>query len=213
MLMLLLVLGAALFAFFVFKKTNKAAVAMAAGILALLVGKWVLFGFETFQSEWACASPPDALSNDKRLPWGIPGGFPKDATPFFYPQEQKTWAQQPKQGDNTLTNMYRQLYNLDNIQRTEIFKFGDALAGGGYGIPAEPYVGEAYDRAMMGLNERIRKKIAARRIPVDELYDIPTRPLMGNYDNCEQGNCQWNADADGRILGIPSQVGSQAAYF
>lgn len=116
-------------------------------------------------------------------------------------------------GDLTLTNMYRRLHNLDAIQRTEVFQFNDALAGGSYGVPREPWVGEAYDRGMMDLKQQIREDIAAKRRPFDEAYDIPTKPLMGNFWECHVGDCQWDADAEGHILGIPSQVGNHHAYF
>ena len=116
-------------------------------------------------------------------------------------------------GDLTLTNMYRRLHNLDAIQRIEIFQFNDALAGGSYGIPREPLVGEAYDRSMMDLQQQIREDIAKKRRPFDEAYDIPTKPLMGNFWECQVGDCQWDADSEGKILGIPSQVGTRHAYF
>ena len=179
----------------VYGKTNKIANALIATAAAFFVTKLFFLGSEGFQSEWDCALP-SVVRNDN------PPGGSKTAPFFFHPE-----------GDIKLTNLYRQLHNLDAIQRTEVFKFGDALAGGGYGIPAEPCVGEAYDRAMMNVNQQIRTDIAATRIPFNEAYDVPTRPLMGNFANCELGNCQWDADADGRILGIPSQVGTQPAFY
>ena len=116
------------------------------------------------------------------------------------------------QGDLTLTNMYRRLHNMDAIQRTEIFQFNDALAGGSHGISRERWVGEAYDRNMMDLKHRIREDIAKKRIPYDE-ESVPTKPLMGNFWDCHMGNCQWDADSEGKILGIPSQVGTIHPYY
>lgn len=116
-------------------------------------------------------------------------------------------------GDLHLTNLYRGLHNMDAIQRTEVFQFNDALAGGSYGIPRERYVGEAYDRGMMNLKQHIREDIARKRRPYSEAYDVPTTPLLGNFQQCHAGDCQWDADEEGHILGIPSQVGTRHAYY
>lgn len=117
------------------------------------------------------------------------------------------------EGDLTLTNLYRRLHNLDSIQRSNVFQFNDALAGGSYNVPLEPYVGQAYDRGMMELKQRINEEISRTRRGYSEMYDTPTRPLMGNFYDCHTGDCQFGADADGKILGIPSQVGELPAYY
>ena len=147
-----------------------------------------------------------------------PYNAPHAAHPFMHPPWvlRNAGAEAEKEGfggDLTLTNLYRRLHHLDAIQRTEIFQFNDALAGGHYGIPREPYVGEAYDRRMMALQQQIREDIAAKRRPYSEAYDIPTKPLMGNFEECHLGDCQWDADSRGHILGIPSQVGTRHTYF
>lgn len=200
--MLICLLIALAVSWLVYKKTHNLIYTTVAGVLSYTLIKCINpEKFEKFQSEWACAIPGNP---------GYPNWSKSGAFPFYY-----SYAQESNEspGDNTMTNMYRRLHNLDNINRIEIFRFGDALAGGGYGIPAEPYIGEAYDRAMMKVGEQIRTRISQTRLPYNELYDVPTRPLMGNFNDCELGNCQWNADADGKILGIPSQVGSQPAYY
>lgn len=149
---------------------------------------------------------------------GHPYNAPHAAHPFLHPPYllRNAGAEAEREGfggDLTLTNMYRRLHNLDAIQRTEVFQFNDALAGGHYGIPREPWVGEAYDRGMMDLKQQIREDIAAKRRPYNEAYDIPTKPLMGNFWECHMGDCQWDADSEGKILAIPSQVGTHHAYF
>lgn len=174
------------------------------------------------QTEWACPrffgtdSYPETTSPTRQ--GGLILGKPGDAAPFFYPpyllRNAGAYAtQEGIGGDNTLTNMYRRVHNLDAIQRAEVFQFNDALAGGSYNTPVEPYIGEAYDRQMMDLKQQIREDIAAKRRPYSEAYDVPTRPLMGDFNSCHFGDCQWDADAAGHILGIPSQVGTRHGYF
>lgn len=174
------------------------------------------------QTEWACPrfagteSYPETTSPTRQA--GVVLGKPGDASPFFYPPYLLRNAGadanlQGMGGDNTLTNLYRRIHNLDSIQRTEVFQFNDALAGGSYNTPVEPYLGEAYDRQQMDLKQQIREDIAAKRRPHSELYDVPTRPLIGNFEDCHNGDCQWQADEAGHILGIPSQVGSRHAYY
>lgn len=104
-------------------------------------------------------------------------------------------------GDLELTNLYRRLHNLESIQRSEVFQFNDALAGGSYGIGVEPYVGAAYEREMNAIKAHIRDVIQSRRRGYSEMYDTPTKPVfITNQD-------------DERILGIPTQVGSLPYYY
>jgi hypothetical protein len=126
---------------------------------------------------------------DKMFPFASVG------TPRLLPPETE-WPQ-----DNQLTNLYRRLHNLDSIQRSEVFQFNDALAGGSYNAPIEPYIGARYDRAMMDLKSQIRQDIAAKRRPYSELYDTPTKPIFNAMND------------DYRILGIPSQLGVQPYYY
>jgi hypothetical protein len=157
--------------------------------------------------------PPPALCGKPGTPGGLSeGGLPEHA----FGAEHGSEAERSNEGfggDLHLTNLYRTLHNMDAIQRTEVFQFNDALAGGHYGIPRERYVGEAYDRGMMNLKQQIREDIGRRRRPYSEAYDVPTTPLMGNFWQCHVGDCQWSADEDGAILGIPSQVGTRHAYY
>jgi len=195
----------------VFYKTNKLLPALVAGLATFFVLKLFLpSGGERFAG-YACA---DFQGSEK---------FPKQRSPSMqfgplapmyaaYPPPNQD-AQDVEQGDNTLTNLYRRLHNLDAIQRTEVFQFHNGLAGGSYGIPRQPYIGEANDRAMMDLNQQIREEISARRRPFNEAYDVPTKPLMGDFYNCALGDCQVQADKEGHILGLPSQVGITPGYY
>ena len=107
------------------------------------------------------------------------------------------------EGDLVLTNLYRRLHNLDSIQRSEIFQFNDALAGGSYGMSAEQYIGAKYDREMTRVRNMIQRRIAVTRRPYSEMYGTPTKPLF----------IDTVGDGDDRILGIPSQVGTLPAYY
>jgi hypothetical protein len=204
---------AAVVTWIVYHKTQKMGPAIIAAIISILV--WNALTKKEFFGEngarYACA---DFLGSEK---------FPKQRSPSVqfgpvsplysaHPGEQQL-VEQVEQGDNTLTNLYRRLHNLDAIQRTEVFQFNDALAGGSYGIPRQRYVGEAYDRAMMDLKQQIREEIAARRRPYSEAYDVPTKPLMGNFYDCHMGDCQVEADKEGHFLGLPSQVGVVHGYY
>jgi hypothetical protein len=127
-------------------------------------------------------------------------GTATDGTASMYPYTQVPTG--GAEGDLTLTNLYRRLHNLDSIQRSDIFQFNDALAGGSYNIPVEPYVGAAYDREMMKIKQTIREDIAAKRRGYNELLDTPTKPVFITV-----------GPGDDRILGIPSQVGSLPYYY
>jgi hypothetical protein len=159
----------------------------------VLVATWIKFGLEEQRENFSIgdAMYPFAVGR----PRGLVGGGCE------------------AEGDITLTNLYRRLHNLDSIQRSQVFQFNDALAGGSYNAPLEPYVGEAYDRGMMDLKQRINEEIGRTRRGYSEMYDIPTKPLMGNFEDCHMGDCQFQVDAEGKILGIPSQLGQLPAYF
>lgn len=110
-------------------------------------------------------------------------------------------------GDLHLTNLYRRLHQLDGAQRSEVFQFNDALAGGNYNINREQYTGELFKREMNAIRAHIIDDIAADRArgecPTNELYNVPSKPLFvpdGHH-------------TDYRILGIPSQVGSLPSYY
>jgi len=122
-----------------------------------------------------------------------------------------------KQSNNHLTDLYRRLHNLEAIARGEVFQFNSAYAGGNQNTPAEPYIGEAYDRARMNILAEIREFIRSQRLEVSELHPNGS-PLGGNYDECASSDyatarCQYNMDKEGRFLGIPSQVGTPAYYY
>lgn len=194
---------------------------------AVIVGGFIVFRLiiskEQFDSEWSRVHTKDTdtypigKSPTKQGYYaGHPYNAPHAAHPFIHPPYLLRNAGKEGfafGGDLTLTNMYRRLHNLDAVQRTEVFQFNDALAGGHYGIAREPYIGEAYDRSMMDLKQQIRDDIAKKRRPYSEAYDVPTKPLMGDFGQCHMGDCQWEADSVGAILGVPSQVGTRHAYY
>jgi hypothetical protein len=108
-------------------------------------------------------------------------------------------------GDLHLTNLYRRLHQLDGAQRSEVFQFNDALAGGNYNISREQYTGQMFDREMNTIRAHIIDDIASQRVdcPTNQLYDVPSKPLFvpdGHH-------------TDHRILGVPSQVGSLPYYY
>lgn len=123
----------------------------------------------------------------------------------------------PEQCNNRLTDLYRRLHNLEAIMRGEVFQFNSSYAGGNQNTPAEPYIGEAYDRARMKILAEIKELIRSQRLEVSELHPNGS-PLGGNYDECASSDyaaarCQYRMDKEGRILGIPSQVGNPAYYY
>lgn len=191
----------------VYHKTHKWGMALFVGALTFCLVDALAKNFETF----ACANFMGAEQlESQRSP---PIEFGAIATPTMQGQHIQS-VENTQHGDNTLTNLYRRLHNLDAIQRTEVFQFNDSLAGGSYGIPMQPYIAEANERAMMDLKEQIRQEIASRRRPFSEAYDIPTKPLMGTFDECYlNGDCQAQADAEGKFLGLPSQVGLVHGYY
>ena len=123
----------------------------------------------------------------------------------------------PENCDNRLTDLYRRLHNLEAIMRGEVFQFNSAYAGGNQNTPAEPYIGEAYDRARMKILAEIKDITRSRRSEAHELHPNGS-PLGGSYDECAASEyatarCQYQMDQEGRILGIPSQVGTPAFYY
>jgi hypothetical protein len=198
----------------VYHKTNKWAPALVAGLATLLTLRIFLPASENFGAYGANHACADFKGSEKFPRQRSPSMQFGPLAPLFsaHPPPHQS-VEETEQGDNTLTNLYRRLHNLDAIQRTEIFQFHNGLAGGSYGIPRQPYIGEANDRAMMDLNQQIRDEISARRRPYSEAYDVPTKPLMGDFYNCGLGDCQVQADKEGHILGLPSQVGITPGYF
>ena len=116
-------------------------------------------------------------------------------------------------GDLVLTNLYRKLHNIDNIMRVDVFNHLHH-PGSAEGNDSIFYTGEWMDREMSKIKSQIRENIAARRRPYAEPYwnQVPTKPLGGNFNECHLGNCQWDLDNDGKILGIPSVPGVRHAY-
>jgi len=116
-------------------------------------------------------------------------------------------------GDLTLTNLYRKWHNIENINRVGVLEHSHLKQpGGDDGTNRQFYIAEAMDREAQRMQQLIRDDIAAKRIPSTDAYSDNT-PLGGNFYECHIGDCQWDLDNDGKILGIPSTVGTIHAYY
>ena len=123
---------------------------------------------------------------------------------------------QDAQGDLTLTNLYRHLHNLEATNRIGVLEHAHIkLPGGGEGTNRQFDISEAFDREKMRIQKRIRDDIAAGRRPYSDAYaeGVPHTPLGGNFYECHMGDCQWDLDTQGKILGIPSVPGVRQPYY
>lgn len=115
------------------------------------------------------------------------------------------------QGDMTLTNLYRKLHNLEGIARVGVLEHSHIKnPGGGEGINRQFYIAEAMDREKMKLQQQIRDDIAFRRRPYTDAFDESA--IGGNFYECHIGDCQWDLDTEGKIIGIPSVPGTRHTY-
>lgn len=121
----------------------------------------------------------------------------------------------PVQEDLTLTNLYRKWHNIENINRMEVLEHSHVKTpGGGGGINRQFYIAEAMDREAQRLQKLIRDEIAFRRRPRSYPYENnPPSPLGGSFNDCHLGDCQWDQDVEGKILGIPSVPGIRHTYY
>ena len=121
------------------------------------------------------------------------------------------------QGDLVLTNMYRKWHNLEGINRVGVLEHSHLKnPGGDESINRQFYVAEAMDREAMRMQKLIRDDVAFRRRPYTDAY--PSKgaehsPLGGNFYECHIGDCQWDHDTEGKIIGIPSVPGTRHSYY
>lgn len=120
------------------------------------------------------------------------------------------------QGDIKLTNMYRKWHNIENVNRIGVLEHSHLKQpGGDDGTNRQFYIAEAMDREAQRMQKLIRDDIAFKRIPYTDAYaeGVPHTELGGNFYECHIGDCQWDQDNQGKILGIPSTVGTRHAYY
>ncbi len=114
-------------------------------------------------------------------------------------------------GDMKLANMYRQLHNLDDINRQEVLEHSHiaiATPGGDDGINRQWYIAEGLDRERMKLQRQINDSISEARVPYSDAfaYGLPHTELGS-------GCSQYEQDLQGQILGIPSVPGVLHPYY
>lgn len=167
------------------------------------IPKWALVLSVIIIVYFTCANTEKFHSYYSRHPYNAP----QAAHPFIDPHHVRPG------GDLVLTNLYRKLHNIDNTMRVDVFNHLHH-PGSGEGSDSIFYTGEWMDREMSKIKSQIREDIAARRRPYAEPYwnQVPTKPLGGNFYECHLGDCQWDLDDDGKILGIPSVPGVRHAY-
>ena len=120
------------------------------------------------------------------------------------------------QGDLRLTNLYRKWHNIENVNRIGVLEHSHLKQpGGDDGTNRQFYIAEAMDREAMRMQKLIRDDIAAKRRPYTDAYaeGVPHTALGGNFYECHIGDCQWDQDNDGKILGIPSTLGTRHPYY
>lgn len=149
--------------------------------------------------------------------WWSPNKSIKTAHPYLNaPYPYGIEASEEAQGDLLLTNLYRKWHNIDNINRIGVLEHSHLKQpGGSEGTNRQFYIAEALDREAMKMQKLIRDDIAFRRQPYTTAFSdgIPSTPLGGNFYECHIGDCQWDLDNEGKILGIPSTVGTRHPYY
>lgn len=115
-------------------------------------------------------------------------------------------------GDLTLTNLYRKWHNIQSVNRIGVLEHSHLKQpGGDDGTNRQFYIAEGMDREAMRMQKLIRDEISYRRRPYTDAYSDSA--LGGNFYDCHIGDCQWDQDNDGKILGIPSVPGTHHAYY
>jgi hypothetical protein len=112
--------------------------------------------------------------------------------------------------DEILRNLYRNVHNLEAIERIEIAQNKGLSPGGNQNINEEKYLGEQIYNEGTRLRRAAREEIAANRLPY--VAKNPS-PIGDSFDECHFGDCQINMDYNERILGIPSVPGSYHSYY
>lgn len=109
-----------------------------------------------------------------------------------------------------LRNIYRNMHNLEAIERIEIAQNKGLSPGGGQNINQEKYLGEQIFNEGSRLRKAAMEEIEANRLPYVPQHPSP---IGDTFDGCHFGDCQINMDYNERILGIPSVPGSYHSYY
>lgn len=115
----------------------------------------------------------------------------------------------PYFGDDVLRNAYRNMHNLEAVERIEIAQ-NNGSGGGNHGINQQQYLLEQSYLAGSRLREQAMRDIAKRRAPFTAQNPSP---IGNDFDDCHYGNCQFDMDYNERILGIPSVPGNVHSYY
>lgn len=145
--------------------------------------------------------------------WWNPASNPRTSHPYLSaPFPYGVDPSEEVQGDLKLTNMYRRWHNIENVNRIGVLEHSHLQQpGGDDGTNRQFYIAEAMDREAMRMQKLIRDDIAFRRRPYTDAYDESA--IGGNFYECHVGDCQWDLDNEGKILGIPSTPGTRHAYY
>jgi Ca2+/Na+ antiporter len=109
-----------------------------------------------------------------------------------------------------LRNLYRNMHNLEAVERIEIAQNKGLSAGGGHNINQEKYLGEQIFNEGSRLRKAAMEEIEDNRLPYVPQHPSP---IGDTFDGCHFGDCQINMDYNERILGIPSTPGSYHGYY
>lgn len=115
----------------------------------------------------------------------------------------------PYFGDDVLRNLYRNMHNLEAVERIEIAQ-NNGAGGGNQGVNQQQYLLEQSYLEGSRMREQAMRDIAKRRAPF-----VPQNPppIGNSFDECHYGNCQFDMDYNERILGIPSVPGNIHSYY
>jgi hypothetical protein len=111
--------------------------------------------------------------------------------------------------DEVLRNLYRNVHNLEAIDRIEINQ-NNGAGGGNHNVNQQQYISEQLYKENSRLQNLARQDIARRRDPMTP-QNLP--PIGNSFDDCHLGDCQINMDYNERILGIPSVPGTIHSYY
>ena len=111
--------------------------------------------------------------------------------------------------DEELRNLYRNIHNLEAVDRIEINQ-NNGAGGGSHSINQQQYLSEQFYKENSRLQNLARQDIARRRTPMTA-QNLP--PIGDSFNDCHLGDCQIDMDYDERILGIPSAPGTIHSYY
>lgn len=113
------------------------------------------------------------------------------------------------EGDEVLRNLYRNMHNLEAVERNEIDQIHE-FPGSSMGISQDKYILEQTYKEASRMQHQARQDIAKRRLPMHAQNLSPIGDSMNEY---HYGNGQMEMDYDERILGIPSVPGNIHSYY